>query len=95
MIKTLQHTGQPLHQRTVCSAAQSCPTLCDPIDCSPPGSSVQGISQARKLEWVAFSFIFLTQGSSPHLRHWQVASLALSHLGSLPDIKELSRAKCP
>ena len=33
--------------------AQSCPTLCDPVDCSLPGSSVQGILQARILEWVA------------------------------------------
>ena len=35
---------------------QSCPTLCDPINGSPPGSSVHGISQARILEWVAISF---------------------------------------
>ena len=35
---------------------QSCPTLCDPIDCSPPGSHVPGILQARTLEWVAISF---------------------------------------
>ena len=35
---------------------QSCPTLCDPIDGSPPGSPVPGILQARKLEWVAISF---------------------------------------
>jgi len=35
---------------------QSCPTLCDPIDDSPPGSSVPGILQARTLEWVAISF---------------------------------------
>ena len=34
--------------------AQSCPTLCDPVDSSPPGSSVHGILQARILEWVAF-----------------------------------------
>ena len=34
---------------------QSCPALCDPMDCSPPGSSVHGISQARILEWVAIS----------------------------------------
>ena len=33
--------------------AQSCPTLCDPMDCSPPGSSVRGIFQAKILEWVA------------------------------------------
>ena len=35
---------------------QSCPTLCDPIDGSPPGSPVPGILQARVLEWVAISF---------------------------------------
>jgi len=36
--------------------AQSCPTLCDPVDCSLPCSSVRGILQARILEWVAISF---------------------------------------
>ena len=41
--------------------AQSCPALCDPMDCSLPGSSVHGISQARLLEWVAISF---SRGSS-------------------------------
>ena len=35
---------------------QSCPTLGNPVDCSPPGSSVHGILQARILEWVAISF---------------------------------------
>ena len=35
---------------------QSCPTLCDPMDCSPPGSSVHEIFWARILEWVAISF---------------------------------------
>ena len=35
---------------------QLCLTLCDPMDCSPPGSSVRGILQARILEWVAMSF---------------------------------------
>ena len=40
---------------------QSCPTLCDPMDCSLPGSSVHGIFQARILEWVAISF---SRGSS-------------------------------
>ena len=39
----------------VCLVSQSCPTLCDPVDCSPPGSSVRGIFQARILEWVAIS----------------------------------------
>ena len=41
--------------------AQSCPTLCKPMDCSPQGSSVYGISQARTLEWVAIPF---SRGSS-------------------------------
>ena len=36
--------------------AQSCPTLCDPMDCSPPGSSFHGIFQARVLEWGAIAF---------------------------------------
>ena len=40
---------------------QSCLTLCDPVDCSPPDSSVHGILQARILEWVAISF---SRGSS-------------------------------
>jgi len=58
--------------------AQSCPTLCDSMDYSPPGSSVLGILQARMLEWVAIPFsrgIFLTQGLNPGLYH-------LSHQGS-------------
>ena len=44
-----------------CLVAQSCSTLCDPMDCSPPGSSVHGIPQARIVEWVAISF---SRGSS-------------------------------
>ena len=36
--------------------AQSCPTLCNPVDCSLPGSSIHGISEARILEWIAISF---------------------------------------
>ena len=41
---------------TVAKSLQSCPTLCDPIDGSPPGSAVPGTLQARTLEWVAISF---------------------------------------
>ena len=40
---------------------QSCPTLCDPIDGSPPGSPVPGILQATTLEWVAISFSMIQQ----------------------------------
>ena len=43
---------------------QSCPTLCDPMDCSPPGSSAHGILQARILEWVAVSFSSVNFSSS-------------------------------
>ena len=47
---------------------QSCPNLCDPRDCSPPGPSVRGILQARILEWVAIPF---SRGSSwPRVRTW-------------------------
>ena len=41
---------------TTTESLQSCPSLCDPIDGSPPGSPVPGILQARTLEWVAISF---------------------------------------
>ena len=39
-----------------CLVPKLCPTLCDPMDCNTPGSSVHGIPQARTLEWVAISF---------------------------------------
>ena len=53
--------------------AQSCPTLCDPMDCSPPGSSIHGILQARLLEWVAISF---SRGSSQPRYRTQVSHIA-------------------
>ena len=47
----------PLEEEMAAAASlQLCPTLCNPIDRSPPGSSVPGILQARILEWVAISF---------------------------------------
>ena len=59
-----------------CAAAakslQSCPTLCDPIDGSPPGSPVPGILQARTLEWVAISF--------SNEWKWKVKVKSLSHV---------------
>ena len=60
-----------------------CLTLCDPVDCSPPGSSVHG--NPGKNTGVGCYFlqgIFLTQGSNPCLLHWQAHSLPLSHPGS-------------
>ena len=53
--------------------AQSCLTLCDPVDCSPPGSSVQGILQERILEWVAISF---SRGSSQPRDRTRVSCIA-------------------
>ena len=69
--------------------AQSCPTLGDPTDCSPPDSSVHGILQARILEWVAMT---ASRGSSrPRDRtcyllglvHWQAGSSPLAPPGKL------------
>ena len=66
-----------------CLVAKSCPTLCDPTDCSPPGSSVHGILQARMLEWVAISSSRGSNpGTEPSSSAWQVDSLPLSHQGS-------------
>ena len=47
---------QRMKVRSESEVSQSCPTLCDPMDCSLPGSSVHGIFQARVLEWVAIAF---------------------------------------
>ena len=52
---------------------QSCPTLCNPMDCSLPGSSIHGIFQARVLEWVAISF---SRGSSWPAGRTRVSSIA-------------------
>ena len=65
--------------------AQSCPTLCDPMDCSPPGSSVHGILQARILEWLATPSSrgsSSTQGSNPGFLHCRQILYHLSHQGS-------------
>ena len=73
-------------QIVACSVAQSHPTLCVPVDRSPPASSVHGISQARILEWVAISYqrIFPIQGSNGsflHLLLWQADCLPLPPSG--------------
>ena len=59
----LRYIWSPLSYRVICCClvAKSCPTLCDSMDCSPPGSSLHGILQARILEWVAIPF---SRGSS-------------------------------
>ena len=75
---------------------KSSPTICDSMNCSPPGFSVHGISQARIPEWVAISFtkgIFQTQKSNPHLLHWQAGSLPLNHQGSPGKVKVKSLSR--
>ena len=62
-----------VHSESESEVAQSCPTLCDPVDCSPPGSSAHGILQARVLEWVAISF---SRGSSRPRDQTQVSHIA-------------------
>ena len=71
-----------------CLVPKSCPTLCNPMNCTPPGSFVHAISQARILEWFfcLLQGIFPTQGLNLHLMHplhWQMGSLLLSYQGSL------------
>ena len=76
--------------KTGLCCAQWCLTLCDPMDCSPHGSFVHWILQAKILDGVSCHFllqrIFLTQGWNPPLLHWQADSLPLSHLGNCMKI---------
>ena len=75
-----------INWKGACLVTQSCLILCDSMDCTIPGSSVHGISQARILEWAAISFskgIFLTQGSNPRLLHCRQIPHHLSNQGSL------------
>ena len=66
----------------VCGVTQSCLTLCDPMDYSPPGSSAHGIFQTRILEWVASSF---SRGSS-WPRGWAHVSCIGRRMDSLPPV---------
>ena len=71
------------HLSCVCEHIQSCPALCNPMDCSPPGSSVHGILQVGILEWIAIPF---SRGSSLGLNqgllHCRQVLYYLSHQGS-------------
>ena len=60
-IDWLELIATPAAAAAAAKSLQSCPTLCDPVDGSPPGSPVPGILKARSLEWVAISF---SRGSS-------------------------------
>ena len=78
------HTGVTGTDACALSHSVLSDALCDPLDCSPPGSSVHGVIPARILEWAAISSsrgIFPTQGLNLSLLHWQADSLPLRHLG--------------
>ena len=68
--KLVVSTSEKTH--AAAKSLQSCPTLCNPIDGSPPGSPVPGILQARTLEWVAISF--------SNARNWKVKVKSLSSI---------------
>ena len=59
--------------------AQSCPTLCNPVDCSLPGFSVHGMFQARVLEWVAIAFSTILTGYVSMSVNGVVGVSALAH----------------
>ena len=65
-------TGKTIALTAAAKSLQSCPTLCDPIDGSPPGSPAPGILQARTLEWVAISF--------SNVWKWKVKVKSLRHV---------------
>ena len=69
--------------------AQSCLTLCDPMDCGPPGSSVHGILQARILGWVAISF---SRGSSQFRHQTGVSCIAGRFFTSEPPRESLVKS---
>ena len=74
-----------------CSVAQSCPTLCDPMNPSTPGSSVHGILQARILEWVAMPS---SRGSSPPRNRTHISYVSYRH--TMKEIeKRLGRRLSP
>ena len=75
---TVVPTSSPHGQTAAAKWLQSCLTLCDPIDSSPPGSSVPGILQARTLEWVAICF------SNAWKRKVKVKSLSRAQLLATP-----------
>ena len=79
----------PTRTALLCMCAQSCPTLRDPVDCSPPGSSVHGILQARALEQSCHALlqgIFPTRGLNPGLLYCRRILDQLSHQGIPPSV---------
>ena len=78
--------GGKLYTTNVPAVAQACPTLCDPMGCSPPGSSIRGNSQARILEWAAISL-------SSIMYIWLQLKIRykVSHIKMLPFVRIFSK----
>ena len=81
-----------IYMYVVVLVTQLCPTLWDPMDCSPPGSSLQGFLQERILEWVAIPFpggggLLPTQESKPGLLHCRQVLYHLSYCQIITTIK--------
>ena len=88
------HTNVTYTQtRVVCVCTHSCVTLCDPTDCSPPGFSVHGISQARILKWVAIPFFRVS--SWP--RDWTLVSCTEGRFSTIWATREANWGwwRCP
>ena len=77
--------------------AQSCPTLWDPMGCSPPHSSIHGISQARVLEWIAISFSRGSLQPSDRTRVFFIVQFSRSVVSnsSRPHESQHTRPPCP
>ena len=74
--------------------AQSCPTFCDPMDCSPPGSSVHGIFQARLLEWGAIAFsdwVVLTRTNYVVKRHHWFITLSFTQFVYISTVFQFAK----
>ena len=82
----------PVHENeNESEVAQSCPTLCDPMDCSLPSSSIHGIFQARVLEWVAIAF---SMSPSSHMKLNSIfSSIVLLMLSFVIVVQLLSRVQ--
>ena len=88
-----------LLQRMKVKSAQSCPTLCDPMDCSPPGSPVPGILQARALQWgaIAGSFPFHGYSTNSQMRAASLPNWILHYarlLGAGSGVCSCGAARC-
>ena len=84
-VESYEEVWEVINWHSKCLVTQSCPTLCNPMDCSPPGSSALGDSPGKNTE-VGCHFllqqIFLTQGLNPDLPHCRQILYHLSYPGS-------------